>query len=457
MGYRVWRMAGKRCFRVPHTSYVIHDTRRARASERGVTLLDTVVGSALLLVVFLGISATFRLSIDVVTNNKARAGAITLANEQLEYIRSLSYDAIGTEGGIPSGVISQSEALSHNGVSYTRRTTIQYADDPADGAGVADENAISADYKSARVEVSWTTRGNTRGVALVTRVEPPNGMETAVSGGTLSIIVVDSDNEPVSSASVSITNSSANPDIDIDTYTNANGQVTLVGATTTGTYNVSVTRAGYSTDATYTIPNPVRGPLSVAANQTTSATFQIDLLSSLSVLTRAWEDGSPMNGIFHLHGEKTVSSDPLTYKYDDTQGGASATTTISNLEWDTYVWSVASTTGYDLAASCPIRSMYIAPNTSTTTILYLAPHTAHSLPVAVRANATNQLLSGASVRLYGSGFDETYATDSCGQTFFGGLSAGTYSMTVTASGYTTFNASNIAVSGVMALYEVALD
>src|SRR3990167_8059363 len=80
-------------------------------SERGVTLIDTLVGSALMLVVFLGIAAAFQLSVDVVTNNKARAGAIALSDERMEYIRSLAYASIGTVGGVPSGAILQSETV----------------------------------------------------------------------------------------------------------------------------------------------------------------------------------------------------------------------------------------------------------------------------------------------------------------------------------------------------------
>lgn len=425
--------------------------------ERGVTLLDTLVGSALLLIVFVGIAATFRLSIDVVTNNKARAGAVALANEQMEYIRSLSYNAVGTEGGIPSGAILQSESLSQNGVAYTRRTTIQYADDGKDGTGAADANAITADYKAIRVEVSWTTRTAVRSVALVTRIGPPNGMETGVSGGTLVIDVRNADDAPVSSASVSIQNSSASPAVNISTYTNANGLVTLLGATTTGTYSVVVTKSGYSTDQTYTVPNPVRGPLTVALNQTTSATFQIDLLSSLTVLTRAWGSSGEISGIFRLRGAKTISSNPVTYKYDASQGGSFATTTVSGLEWDTYSLSVASTTGYDLASACPPLSLYLAPNTATSTTLYLTPHTAHSLPVSVRANATNALIPGASVRLYGEGYDVTKVSDACGQAFFTDLSAGAYSISVTAAPYAPYTASDVSVSGVTPLYEVSLN
>src|SRR3972149_10171177 len=81
-------------------------------SERGVTLIDTIVGSALMLIVFLGIAAAFQLSVDVVTNNKARAGAIALANERMEYLRSLSYTQVGVIGGIPAGNVPQEESVT---------------------------------------------------------------------------------------------------------------------------------------------------------------------------------------------------------------------------------------------------------------------------------------------------------------------------------------------------------
>src|SRR3990167_4550093 len=137
--------------------------------ERGATLLDAVVGTALMLIVFIGIVGAFRLTVMVVSNNKARAGAVALANERLEYIRSLSYSAIGTAGGIPAGTIPQTETVSLNDVNYTRRTFVSYEDDPGDGTGGADSNGIIIDYKAAKVAVSWTVRDGTHTITLVSR------------------------------------------------------------------------------------------------------------------------------------------------------------------------------------------------------------------------------------------------------------------------------------------------
>ena len=261
--------------------------------SRGVTLIDTVVGTALMLVVFLGITAIFKLSIDVVTNNKARAGAIALANERMEYIRSLAYASVGTVGGIPSGAIAQSETVTLNSVLHTRRTVVEYVDDPNDGFGSADTNGITLDYKVAKVDVSWTSRTGTRHIALVTRISPPNGMEVAcpptAQCGTLTINVLNVATQPVINAQVRIVNTTTSPEIDIATYTNADGVVSIVGAPVAAGYQVTVTKTGYNTDQTYSVTaqntDPTPGPLTVSNSQTTSGTFKIDYVGTKTIYT----------------------------------------------------------------------------------------------------------------------------------------------------------------------------
>jgi len=268
-----------------------------RGTERGITLLDTVVGTALMLVVFLGIGAAFKLSIDVVLNNKAQAGAIALADERMEYIRSLAYASIGTVGGIPSGTIPQSESVSLNGLTYTRRTLIEYVDDPKDGLGAADQNHITSDYKAAKVDISWTAKGGTRHITIVTRIDPPNGMETACTPpcGTLTVSVVNAASAPLSGASVSIVNSSVSPAVNLSTFTDTTGTANLIGAPTGSGYAIVVTNSGYSTAQTYTATaqntNPNPGNLTVSNGQTTTGTFAIDVLGTKTVNT--WQQISP--------------------------------------------------------------------------------------------------------------------------------------------------------------------
>lgn len=404
-------------------------------NARGVTLIDTVVGIALMLVVFLGIFAAFELSVDVVSNNKARSGAIALADQQMEYIRSLSYASVGTVGGVPSGTLQQSQIISLNGVTYTRRTIVLYEDDPKDGTGASDSNGITEDYKAAKVDVAWTTRNGTRHVDLVTRVSPANGLETnpcSSACGTFVANVVNSVSQPVAGASVTITNSTTNPTVNFSTFTNASGTVTLLAAPAASGYSVSASDPGYTSASA--------SSLTVSNNQTTSKTLAIDSYSAITAVTLAWNTKSPItNAPFSLTGG--------SYGYSGTSGGTgSPTTTVSSLHWDSYTFGVSVATGYDLAYTCQPEPLSLAAGVATTTTIYLVPHSANSLAVKVESNATGALLSGASVQLSKTGYNATQPTDSCGQTYFGSLSSGTYSLSVSLGGYTTYTNSSLSVS-----------
>ncbi len=273
---------------------------RSWREERGVTLIDTIVGSALMLLVFVGIAAAFKLSVDVVTNNKARAGAIALANERMEYLRSLSYPQIGVIGGIPAGNVPQVETVTYNGVPYTRRTMVLYSDDPGDGLAGADANSIIADYKTIRVEINWASRQGERGITLIGRVSP-FGIETAVPGGILTINVVNEASQPVVNVQVDIANIGISPSINIRTYTNVNGTISFIGAPAASDYQIIVSKSGYSSAQTYPVsvgnPDPDPRHLTVANNQTTSANFTIDYVSTKTVETYmqiregTWTDG----------------------------------------------------------------------------------------------------------------------------------------------------------------------
>lgn len=261
---------------------------------RGATLIDALVATGLFVLVFVGITNAFKLSLDMVTNNKARSGATALADERMEYIRSLPYANVGTVGGIPSGSIPQSESVTLNNISYTRRTAIFYAEDPADG-----DASVDTDYKQAKVDISWQTNQGIRHITIVTRISPP-GIETNVAGGALMIKAINASGMPVAGASVSVVNAGASPPVNINTYTNTQGIATVLGAPVGAGYAIVVSSQGYSTAQTYsatpqnTSPNP--GNLSVALNQTTTGTFAIDLLSTkiirtwTQVLSGAWAD-----------------------------------------------------------------------------------------------------------------------------------------------------------------------
>ena len=257
-------------------------------AHRGFGLIDVIVGIALMLILFLALFGVLRASLMLSTYAKAKAAAVELASTQMEYLRGLSYDSVGTVGGIPAGTVPQTATSTVDGVTYVTHTFIEYYDDPADGLGANDTNGITTDYKIGEVTVSYSIGGLMKSVVLVSNFAPP-GIESNTSGGTLSLHVVNASGVGVGGASVRIVNASTSPTIDFTTFTNTDGFVTIGGAATSSEYQIYVSRAGYSSAQTYARTsqnvNPNPGYLTVTLNQTTSATFAIDLLASLTLST----------------------------------------------------------------------------------------------------------------------------------------------------------------------------
>lgn len=255
---------------------------------RGMSLIDVIVGSALVLIVFVGLIGLLRASLLISGVAKARAGATAIADNQIEYIRALDYDLVGTIGGIPSGIVTATSTQTLNGVVYNTRTLIVYVDDPADGLGAADTNTITTDYKQIKVEVTYSIRKSTKSIAIISNYAPQS-IETTTNGGTLSIAVVGSTGVPLPGATVAIVNDSLNPTVNFTTFSDASGFVQLPGAPTSTEYRITVSKSGYSSAQTYardaTNQNPTPGYLTVAKNQTTTSTFAIDLLNSFTLRT----------------------------------------------------------------------------------------------------------------------------------------------------------------------------
>ena len=258
-------------------------TRRLRRG--GFGFVDVIVGVALMLVLFLALFGVLRASLVLSSLAKAKAAAVELANTQVEYLRGISYDSIGTVGGIPAGTVPQNATSTVDGVSYGIRTFIEYYDDPSDGTGTNDTNSVTTDYKIAKVTVSYSLYGVAKSVSVVSNFVP-TGIESSTGGGTLSIHVVNALGLSVSSASVQIVNASTSPTVNFTTFTNANGLVLIGGAVPSSQYQIYVSRTGYSSAQTYARTsqnvNPTPGYLTVARNQTTGSTFAIDQLSTLT-------------------------------------------------------------------------------------------------------------------------------------------------------------------------------
>lgn len=70
--------------------------RAARKSERGLTLIETLVAMAILFIVFLGLTDAGLLMLDYNINNTIRDEAVSVAEEAMEAVRTTPFAALAT-------------------------------------------------------------------------------------------------------------------------------------------------------------------------------------------------------------------------------------------------------------------------------------------------------------------------------------------------------------------------
>jgi type II secretory pathway pseudopilin PulG len=421
---------------------------------RGFTLIESLVLLFIFAIVSLAFLETYATGTRLIIESKNRLGATALANQKIEIIRSIDYDAIGTTTGIPAGDISEYETISVNTVKYRVHTVVQYADDVFDGRlGSNPTDAIPNDYKRVKIEVSWGALGTDQTVALFTDVAP-DGVETSAGGGVLSINILDSAGMGVPGASVHIVNGASG--INVTVQTDATGNITLPG-TPAGTQNyaLTVSKSGYYGVSTYppnpTSPyNPTDEHASVVDGTLNQKSLVMDQYADITVRSKDPFGTDVPNIDFGMKGGKVLGTDPVTlaptYGYDDQNlsTGASGSLDIPDQSYGQYTIS-ESDTRYELYKLNPegtAKDIFDAPAGQTTIIdMILLDTEIGSVKVSVTSSADGSPIAGASVHLSSTslGYDATQATDQYGFAYFPtalpGLVAGTYDLAVSAAGF----------------------
>jgi hypothetical protein len=239
----------------------------------------------------------------LISDSRAKLSALSVANDRMEYFRSLPYDDVGTISGIPPGTIAQNGTSTLNGIEFAERVLVEYVDDPADGqdtATTSDSNAIPSDYKRIKVEYTWDIGNGTSSIALISNIVP-RSVETTAGGGTARINVIDSNSMLLPGASVRLLNDTTTSTIDVTRLTDTSGAALFSGAPAGSNYEVIVTANiggdQYSTTGTYRAttsnPSPSVAPFAVLEADVSTLTFQIGELSDLDISTySALSEGS---------------------------------------------------------------------------------------------------------------------------------------------------------------------
>jgi len=385
-------------------------------SLKGFTLIEVLVSVAIFLLFAIGIYGGTTFVFKIVYQSRMQILETALISEQLEIIRNIPFDDVGIVSGVPEGVIPHSQILSRNGYDFNLITTVRNIDDPFDGTvGGTPDDTSPADYKLVEVSAMCVACAQKVPVILNTIVAP-RGLEGASDNGHLFINVFDADGLSVPQASVHIVNTATSPETVIDDVTDNDGWLKIID-TPTGTlsYNIEVSKMGYSTDYTTessaTITSPAKLPANVVSQMITEIYFSIDELAELNIKTID-ENCNVVPGVtFNIVGEKKIGTDPVIYKTDENRVTDSlGVYQYSNIEWDNYYLSPTSS-GYMTVGSIPQLSVAIEPGQTQELSLIVKPKTSNSLLVNVRDSGTGLPLTDVNVNLVGIDYDQTVLTD----------------------------------------------
>lgn len=369
----------------------------------GLTYIETILGIAIFVMVAGSLFITYQKVFQLVRLSQSRVTAVALANEQFEIVRNLPYAQVGTFGGIPSGVIPPVQTLTRAGMTFIATTTVRNVDLPFDGVAGGMPNDLSpADNKSVEIDIMCVTCNNFRPMILTTTVGP-KGLENASTNGSLFIQALDAGGLPIAGANVYVHNSSTTPVVDINDITSTSGMLQLIDAPpATTSYQITVSKTGYSTDQTYGAPtttNPVKPHATVAVQTVTQLSFAIDRLATLNVSSVTPVCNPVANIGVELTGSKLIATSPNVLKYDQWfSTGASGLQTLNNIEWDSYTIAASSTT-YDLAGIVPLSPLAIAPGATQNVQLVMVPKNPLAVVVTVKDAGTGLPVTGATVTL----------------------------------------------------------
>ena len=423
---------------------------------KGFTFIDVIIGTVLVLIVFLGIFAAYQLGLKVVGMSKNKIIATSLANAEIEKIRNLPYQSIGVQGSFPNGLLPRESEVIQNNVRFKIERRVDYVVDSADGISPPADDCPN-DYK--RVQIKVSSLDSFSAVAIIATDIAPKDIvqECGELGGILSVSVFDAYGAMVSSPLIEIKDPAT--DQTIKTASPISGQYYFPLAPST--YKIVVSKEGYSSERSYgqnELTFPAKPHPIVLEGKVVETSFSIDKVSSLTLQTRGIRDlGYPVisNVSFSLRGEKIIGLDSQenpVYKYSQNhQTNGAGEITINNLEWDSYYFSVSSPDLNLVEIESPpgttsTQPVGLAPDSSLTVRLILSAQ--NSLLVNVQNMENSSPIFSAKVRLFSTalGYDATQYTDETGKSYFIPLKEANYNLEIEGPGYAS-TSTTIFVSG----------
>ena len=384
-------------------------------NRSGFTLVEMLVATAVFAIVSVVMYQGYAQILETTRILKVRSVASNLANEQIEIIRNLPYDDVGNVGGVPAGVIEPVQTIEREGNEFVVTTTIRNIDLEFDGTiGGVPDDLSPADNKLVEVEISCALCEDFNNVIFNTNVAPES-LESLSSNGALRINVFDADGADLALADVNIVNTSVSPAININDVTGNNGMLTIVDAPpSVESYEITVTKSGYSTDQTYTAdganPNPIKPHSTVSQGAITAVSFTIDEVSTIDVESVTDTCVAVGSFDFDLASGTLIGTSPDVLKYDQSHTtNGSGMLALSDIEWGTYTVTPTDTS-YDVVGFEPINPFSILPGVAQDLKIILAPTNDSTFLISVTDQGTGDAIAGATVNIQKTGVDITHVT-----------------------------------------------
>lgn len=336
--------------------------------KKGFTLIEVLITAFVLGMVGLAVATAYAAAMKSVSYTKAKIAAVALANEKIEIMRNMPYDALATQHGaiVPQGTVLDDENTTRQGMPFYVHTDITYVDDPYDGLMPAD--LYNYDYKKIEVSVSKTQTSPV--LARLGSNVAAKAAETTSNTGILYICVVDANNNPVVDADIKVVNMTVTPGVNITNLKTDNTGCVMIPKLPLDEHNhyhIEASKLGLSLDMTYPRtaqnPNALLPDQDVSLQDVTEVTLTIDVVSALK-LSFVDQNGAPVANLpFTLQGSKLAYNNPDTPKYSKPfTAGADGKITIPELEFDDY--KIIPGGGYYLVSTNPANPIRLLPNTT---------------------------------------------------------------------------------------------
>jgi type II secretory pathway pseudopilin PulG len=307
----------------PAVDRMLQRLRRSTRDESGFTLIESVLAVVLFMMIASALATVLVASINSHSLSRHKTIAQQAAQDQLEYVRNLAYDDVGTQGGNPPGQVPAVQNVTRDGLTLTVRTQISYVADPTPTS-----YATSANYKKVVVTVTRTSDGKqlTREVTYV--APPARAPLGGINEAIVTVQVVDAAlNTGVPDATVSLGTGPSAPRSDT---TDASGHITFAALTANPTsgsqayYDLTASLSGYVTLAD-DVPPAAAAHVQLAPGQTFNTAIRIYKPATIYVfLDNA--DGSSYPGDATITVSSARGSEVLSYT------GSSLTITTVNGE-----------------------------------------------------------------------------------------------------------------------------